>query len=132
VGATPGPAPRGAVAVTGLAATAVLALVAAGLVALIAARPMLAVREDRALAAEERGWLDAGRFPVRVRRIYRHSRVILTDSARLFELGYRLSERRRARGSWGRVSVVVWDASGPPARPAGEPDAAPPGSEGSG
>jgi hypothetical protein len=41
--------------------------------------------------------------------------LILTDGARLRELGYELGERRAVRGAWGRLQVVTWRAAGPPA-----------------
>lgn len=96
--------------------TALLALAIGVLVALIAVGPIRAVREDRAYAAEERGWLDSGRFPVEVERLYRNSRLILTDGARLRQLGYAEAKRRRVRGPWGRILEVRWRAAGPPAR----------------
>jgi hypothetical protein len=48
-------------------------------------------------------------------REYRHSRLILTDGARLRELGYEVGERRTVRGAWGRLQAVTWRAAGPPA-----------------
>jgi hypothetical protein len=96
--------------------TALLAVVIVALLALIAVGPIRAVREDRGYAIAERGWLADGRFPAQVERVYRHPRLVLTDGARLRELGYELGERRRARGAWGRVLVVVWRAVGPPAK----------------
>ena len=95
--------------------TGLLVVVILLLGALIAVGPILAVREERRLAAEERGWLQAGRFPAQVERVYRHPRLILTDGSRLRLLGYELVERRVARGPWARVLVAVWRAAGPPA-----------------
>jgi hypothetical protein len=96
-------------------ATALLAAACCVLAGLILLGPLLAVREDRRLAAEERGWLSQGCFPDRVERIYSSPRLLITDGPRLRELGYELVERRRARGPWGRVAVVVWRAAAPPA-----------------
>ena len=95
--------------------TVLLAVVILTVLALIALGPIRAVREDRRLAAEERGWLEGGQLPARVERRYRNPRLILTDGTRLRALGYELEQRRTARGDWGRVLVVVWRASGPPA-----------------
>jgi hypothetical protein len=98
--------------VTLLLAAAILAIVA-----LILVRPVRAVREDRGYAAEERGWLTAGRFPAEVERVYRHPRLFLTDGDRLRELGYELARRRMVRGTWGRFPEVIWRAAVPPSKP---------------
>ena len=95
--------------------TALLALVIVAILALIAVGPIRAVREDRGYALEEQAWLAGGRFPAEVERECRHPRLILTDGARLRELGYELGERRAVRGAWGRLQVVTWRAAGPPA-----------------
>jgi hypothetical protein len=98
--------------VTLLLAAAILAIVA-----LILVRPVRAVREDRGYAAEERGWLTAGRFPAEVERVYRHPRLFLTDGDRLRALGYELARRRMVRGTWGRFPEVIWRAAVPPSKP---------------
>jgi hypothetical protein len=95
--------------------TALLVLLALALLGLIVLGPFRAVREDRRLAAAERGWLESAHFPARVERRYRNPRLILTDGTRLRALGYDLEQRRTARGNWGRVLVVVWRAARPPA-----------------
>ena len=95
--------------------TALLLAAALAIVALIAVSPIRAVREDRGYALEEQAWLAGGNLPPVVEREYRHPRLILTDGTRLRALGYELEQRRTARGDWGRVLVVVWRASGPPA-----------------
>ncbi|MGD0448309.1 MAG: hypothetical protein ABSB36_06785 [Candidatus Dormibacteria bacterium] len=95
--------------------TVLLVLVIVGLLALIAAGPIRAVREDRGYALEEQAWLAGGHLPAKVVREYRHSRLILTDGARLRELGYEVGERRTVRGAWGRLQAVTWRAAGPPA-----------------
>ena len=92
--------------------TALLVLVIVGI---LAAGPIRAVREDRGYALEEQAWLAGGRLPAKVEREYRHSRLILTDGARLRELGYEVGERRTVRGAWGRLQAVTWRAPGPPA-----------------
>ncbi|MGA8015662.1 MAG: hypothetical protein WCB85_07070 [Candidatus Dormiibacterota bacterium] len=121
--------------------TALLVAVTLFLLGLIVAGPIRAVREDRRLAAEERGWLEADQFPAKVERVYRGTRSILTDGPRLRELGYEPVVHHKARGSFGRVREVVWEAASPPARPrsggadggipvppeAPGPDAGPPG-----
>jgi hypothetical protein len=100
------------------AVTTVLLVAATLLVlGLILAGPIRAVREDRRLAAEERGWLEADQFPAKVERVYRRTRSIITDGPRLRELGYEPVVHHRARGSFGRVHEVVWEAASPPARP---------------
>lgn len=95
--------------------TVVLAGVAVALLGLIVVAPLRAVRQDRDLVAEERGWLEGGRFPGRVERLYRNPRLILTDGPRLRELGYAMVERRAVRMGLTRAAWVVWKASGPPA-----------------
>jgi hypothetical protein len=94
--------------------TVVLVLVIVGALVLIVLGPIRAVREDRRLAEEERGWLDAGRFPARLERVYNNPRMMVTDAPRLRALGYEEVGRRRARGDWGRVLVVTWRAAAPP------------------
>jgi hypothetical protein len=109
--------------------TVLLLLAIVAVLGLIAVGPIRAVREDRAYAAEERGWLAGGHFPAEIERVYRHSRVLVTDAARLNELGYGLKRRRRVRGPWGRLTAVAWRAVDPPAQPAeAADDAGPPGS----
>ncbi|MGP8160875.1 MAG: hypothetical protein ACLQGJ_06590 [Candidatus Dormibacteria bacterium] len=95
--------------------TVLLVVAILAVLGLIALGPVRAVREDRGYAAEERGWLEGGRFPAEVERVYRHGRLILTDGARLRELGYELKQRRMVRSEWGRVPEVVWGAVSPPA-----------------
>ncbi len=97
--------------------TALLVAVTLLLLGLIVVGPIRAVREDRRLAAEERGWLEADQFPAKVERVYRGTRSILTDGPRLRELGYEPVVHHKARGSFGRVREVVWEAASPPARP---------------
>ena len=97
--------------------TALLAVVIVALLALMAVGPIRAVREDRGYALEEQGWLASGRFPTEVEREYRHPRLILTDGTRLRELGYELGERRKVRGTWGRLQAGTWRAVGTPAKP---------------
>jgi hypothetical protein len=97
--------------------TVLLVVAILAVLGLIAVGPVRAVREDRGYAAEERGWLEGGRFPAEVERVYRHGRLILTDGARLRELGYELRQRRMVRSEWGRVPEVVWRAVSPPAKP---------------
>ena len=104
-----------------LLVTLLLAVVIVALVALIVLPPLRAVREDRDYAVEERTWLDGGKFPAEVERIYRQPRLLLTDGGRLSQLGYQLVERRRVRGPWGRLLAARWRATGPPARPAQAP-----------
>lgn len=95
--------------------TVLLVAAALAVLALIAVPPVRAVREDRGYASEEHGWLEDGHFPAEVRREYRHSRLILTDGARLRELGYEPKQRRMVRAEWGRIPEVLWRAAGPPA-----------------
>ena len=104
-----------------LLVTLLLAVAIVALAALIVLLPLRAVRDDRDYAAEERAWVDGGRFPAEVERTYRQPRLILTDGDRLSQLGYQLVERRRVRGTWGRLLEVRWRATGPPARPADPP-----------
>jgi hypothetical protein len=98
-----------------LPVTVVMACVALALLGYIVVRPLRAVREDRDLVAEERGWLKAERFPSTVERLYRHPRLLLTDGPRLRELGYAMVERRTVRMGLTRQAWVVWKAVRPPA-----------------
>lgn len=97
--------------------TGLLVVVTLLVLGLIVVGPVRAVREDRRLAAEERGWLEADQFPAKVERVYRQTRSIITDGPRLRELGYEPVVHHKARGAFGRVHEVVWEAVSPPARP---------------
>jgi hypothetical protein len=105
--------------------TVVLTGVALALLGLIVLLPLRAVRQDRELVAEERGWMSAGRFPASVERLYRNSRLLLTDGPRLRALGYTVVERRPVRMGLGRPLWVRWRATEPPAA-GGEAAAGPP------
>ena len=96
--------------------TVLLSVLVVLLLVAILLPPLRAVRQDRSFADEERGWLAAESFPTRVQRVYRPARLVMTDGARLRELGYVRADQHMARTSWGRVLVVEWQAAAPPAR----------------